>query len=76
MSTKGKKMKIGVLELIEDETAKRIAHIIGDQSGMAQAIREVERRRGEGEKVHIWKAGAIILVGPKPPEDAELEVEG
>ncbi len=68
-------MKIGVLELIEDETAKRIAHIIGDQSGMAQAIREVERRRGEGEKVHIWKAGAMILVGRNPRRNAELEVE-
>ncbi len=75
MMTKEKKMKIEVLKLIEDATAKRIAHILGDQSGMAQAIRDVERRRSEGEEAYIWKAGTMILVGPRPSEDADLEVE-
>lgn len=54
---------------IADDTARRIAHILGGCSAMGQALAEVERRRAAGETVRIYQTGQTILVGPPVAAD-------
>lgn len=59
-----------ILKPITDETAERVAAIIGGSSAMSLALAEARRRRNAGEPdVRLWKSGHSILVGP-PPEPA------
>ena len=51
---------------ISDETAMRIAHIIGGHSAASQALAEAERRRAAGENVGLFRAGDHFVVGPYP----------
>lgn len=44
----------------------RVAHIFGDASAAAQALTEYERRIAAGEKVKIFQADGVLIVGPEP----------
>ena len=58
-----------MLEHVPDDHAEFVARIIGPQSGHAKALEQCRARRAEGEDVHLWKAGNVILVGPAIPAD-------
>jgi hypothetical protein len=58
----------------EEEVARTVAHIMGQQSGAAQAIAELDRRRKDGEEVGIFQWEGRWVVGrtlgwPNPPEE-------
>lgn len=44
----------------------RVAHILGDESAAAQALTEYDRRLAAGEKVKIFQADGVLIVGPEP----------
>lgn len=56
-------------QILSDEAAARVAHILGDQSAMTKAIADRDRRRESGEDAVILMRGQTILVGPRPCED-------
>ena len=55
------------IEVIDRKTAERIAHVIGEHSAHAQALRELDARiaRGEDAVIGRRKDGAIIVVSTK-----------
>lgn len=52
-------------DLVEDATLTRIASILGDSSAAAAALRDLERRRVEGEDAACYLARGVYLVGPR-----------
>lgn len=56
-----------LLEHMPDDQAEFVARICGPHSGHAKALEQCRARRAEGEDVHLWKAGSVILVGPAIP---------
>jgi hypothetical protein len=65
----GRKQSL-LLEHVPDEHAEFVARIIGPQSGHAKALEQCRARRAEGEDVHLWRHGDVILVGPAIPADS------
>lgn len=55
-----------ILEYVPDDLAEGVARICGPHSGHAKALEQCHARRAEGEDVHLWKSGNMILVGPEP----------
>jgi len=54
----------------EEEMARKVAHIIGEQSAAARALREMDRRRSEGHGAWITYDGKTWFVGSvSPPKD-------
>jgi len=55
------------IEVIDRETAERIAWIVGEQSAHARALRELDEREARGEEAVIGrrKDGRIIVVSTK-----------
>lgn len=51
----------------EELVARRAAHILGEFSAAALAIKELERRRANGEDVFIFSHRQYWLVGPSAP---------
>ena len=52
---------------IREDVLKRIAYIFGEHSAAAQALKDAERRRAEGETVEFYEASekgsnAILVV--------------
>ena len=59
--------------IVSDETAHRVAHIIGEQSAFARAIAECEHRRADGETdLAIFSTGASLLIVPRSHISDEL----
>lgn len=56
---------------VSREVIERSAHILGPQSGAAQALRDADARVARGESVMFLKAGSSILVGPRPDDAPE-----
>lgn len=55
-------------DMNDEELARKSAWILGPASAAAQALKELDRRRAEGENVHIISQGSYWLVGQTPPE--------
>jgi hypothetical protein len=63
-------MKQGTVLIPYDEAqAQKVAKIMGESSACATALREMERRRANGEDVHLWWAASTIIVGPVPSSE-------
>lgn len=55
--------KIEIQEITREDVA-RVAHIMGEQSGAAQALAEYDRRMAAGENVKIYRGNSSLFVGP------------
>jgi hypothetical protein len=55
-------MAKGEFVIMDDETLRRIAHIVGPQSAAARALDEAERQREMGIDAVVGSAGAMLLV--------------
>lgn len=62
-------MKPRVLVPFNEELAHKIAGIAGESSATARALKELKRRRKQGEVVYLWWAAHDIVVGPDPVTD-------
>lgn len=65
------------MTLCDPDFVRRIAGIIGPSSAAQQALDDYERRKGAGERVHIFQdvARPIFWVGPMPEETAAALTE-
>ncbi len=64
--------KATLLEPYDEESARKVAHIIGPSSTAAKALKELKRRREEGEKVSLYlSSDQAIVVGPSTPVSDE-----
>ncbi len=55
---------------VSDAALARTINIIGAGSAAAQALRERDRRRADGEEVHVFlRPGWGYIVGPMPDEE-------
>lgn len=54
-----------ILEPLDEDIARRIAHILGPQSAAAKALNELELRRKDGDDIALFTYGDTILVGPR-----------
>ena len=51
---------------LQEDAARRIAHIVGVTSAARSALAELDRRREAGEDAVIWRDGKRWIVGPLP----------
>ena len=58
---------------VSEDEARRIADIIGPFSAAARALKDVARRRAEGEDVMIYRSLSLWLVGPPPSARSAAE---
>jgi len=49
-----------------EQLAQRVAKMMGSGSAAALALKEMNRRRQEGEAVFLWRYKTYVLVGPIP----------
>lgn len=55
------------LSLYPEDSARRVAAIIGPHSAAALALGELASRRASGEAVSLFRAtGGYLVVGPSP----------
>jgi len=52
---------------------RRVAHIMGESSGAAQAIKCLEAKRAEGMDAWVWNEGNKWLVFFEPPVGSEQQ---
>ncbi|HEP8970197.1 TPA: hypothetical protein VDU83_002535 [Pseudomonas aeruginosa] len=60
-----KQLPAGAVE-VSREALMGTAHILGQDSAAAQALRDAEIRESAGEVVGFFRLGQTILVGPRP----------
>ena len=71
------KRKLDIRPFPED-AARRISQIIGPYSAAGNALRELEKRRSNGESVGLFEGGGMFLVGPSagpPPPPASPAID-
>jgi hypothetical protein len=56
------------LEPYDETTARRVARVLGESCAAAKALRDLERRRGEGEQVSLYiqkqRGATAVVVAP------------
>lgn len=51
------------LAALEEDAARRVAHIMGESSAAALAVKELERRRSAGDSAYIIRGRTSWYVG-------------
>lgn len=68
-------MRDKIVEILDESMLRHMAHVMGDSSASAQALKDAEMRRSHGEQVCFYRTSlGTILVGP-PLEPAPTETD-
>lgn len=55
------------IELFDEDTAEKVANIMGEWSGCAKALAELKRRRANGERVMLFRSAGSVFVAAVSP---------